>query len=89
MPADNVELYDSADALRLAPLLSGKLLQTGGLNDTGTQKDFYRMSEALIRLGIQHDTMTYPNAGHGFLGASGRYNLTLKTNWLKQHLLQP
>ncbi len=86
MPQDNKALYDAADALPLAPLLKGKLLMTGGLNDTGTQKDYYKMSEALIRLGIQHDTMTYPNSGHGFFGKSGAYNLVLKKNYFIEHL---
>jgi dipeptidyl aminopeptidase/acylaminoacyl peptidase len=86
LPADNPELYDAADCIPLAPLLKGKLLQTGGLNDTCTQKDFFRMSEELVRIGIQHDTMTYPNMGHGFVGASGRYNAELKTRWLARHL---
>jgi dipeptidyl aminopeptidase/acylaminoacyl peptidase len=86
MPADNKALYDAADALALAPLLQGKLLQTGATNDTGTQSDFFRMSEALIRAGIQHDTMLYPNASHGYLGASGRYNNQLKTDWFRRHL---
>jgi dipeptidyl aminopeptidase/acylaminoacyl peptidase len=86
LPADNPELYDAADCIPLAPFLQGKLLQTGGLNDTCTQKDFFRMSEELVRLGIQHDTMTYPNMGHGFFGASGRYNAELKTRWLARHL---
>ena len=86
MPQENKALYDAADALALAPKLKGKLLITGGLNDTGTQKDYYKMSEALIRLGIQHDTMTYPNAGHGYMGKSGAYNLELKKNYLIEHL---
>jgi len=86
LPADNAELYDNADVLRLAPQLTGDLLLIGGANDTGTQKDFFRMSEALIRAGIQHDAFTYPNTGHGALGASGRYNNELKLRWLKRHL---
>ena len=86
MPQDNKALYDAADALALAPLLKGKLLITGGLNDTGTQKDYYKMSEALIRLGIQHDTMTYPNSGHGYLGKSAVYNNELKKNYFMRHL---
>jgi dipeptidyl aminopeptidase/acylaminoacyl peptidase len=86
MPADNKALYDAADAIALAPMVQGKLLQTGATNDTGTASDFFRMSEALIRAGIQHDTMIYPNATHGFLGASGRYNNRLKTDWFKRHL---
>ncbi|HVV76139.1 MAG TPA: DPP IV N-terminal domain-containing protein [Mycobacteriales bacterium] len=86
MPSDNKDLYDAADAIRLAPMLQGKLLQTGALNDTGTAGDFFRMSEALVRAGIQHDEMVYPNASHGYLGASGRYNLRLKTDWFLRHL---
>ena len=86
MPADDKEIYDKADALQLAPQLKGKLLMTGGLNDTGTQKDYYKMSEALIRAGIQHDTMTYPNSGHGYLGKSADYNYVLKKNWLIEQL---
>lgn len=86
LPADNKALYDTADALQLAPRLTGKLLQTGGTNDTGTQGEFYRMSEALVRAGIQHDTMAYPNAGHGFSGASGRYNNQLKLDWFIRQL---
>jgi dipeptidyl aminopeptidase/acylaminoacyl peptidase len=89
LPADNPGLYDAADCIPLAPLLRGKLLQTGGLNDTCTQKDFFRMSEELVRLGIQHDTMTYPNMGHAYAGASARYNAELKTRWLARHLDLP
>ena len=86
MPADNKETYDKADVLKLATQLKGKLLLTGGLNDTGTQRDYYKMSEALIRAGIQHDTMTYPNNGHGFFGKSAVYNAELKKNWLIEQL---
>ncbi|MDP6810430.1 MAG: DPP IV N-terminal domain-containing protein [Kiritimatiellia bacterium] len=86
LPADNKDIYDKADALPLAPQLKGKLLLTGGLNDTGTQKDYYKMSEGLIRAGIQHDTMTYPNSGHGYFGKSAVYNFELKKNWLIEQL---
>jgi dipeptidyl aminopeptidase/acylaminoacyl peptidase len=81
MPADNAAVYNAADALALAPLLKGKLLQVGGINDTGTQKDFFKMSEALIRLGIQHEGFVFPNTGHGAMGTSGRYNNEMMKNW--------
>jgi len=86
MPADNKALYDAADVLALAPQVKGKLMITGGLNDTGTQKDLYKMSEGLIRAGIQHDTMTYPNSGHGYFGKSMTYNIELKKNWFIEQL---
>jgi dipeptidyl aminopeptidase/acylaminoacyl peptidase len=81
MPADNGAVYDSANALALAPLLQGELLQWGGINDTGTQKDVFRMSEALIRLGKQHEMFVFPNTGHGAMGASGRYNNEMMKRW--------
>jgi len=81
MPADNKAVYDAADALALAPKLQGKLLQVGGINDTGTQKDVFKMSEALIRLGIQHEMFVFPNTGHGAMGASGRFNNELMKRW--------
>jgi dipeptidyl aminopeptidase/acylaminoacyl peptidase len=86
MPQDNKALYDRADALTLASKLRGKLLLTSGLNDTGTMKDLVKMSEALIRLGIQHDVMVYPNTGHGAFGKSGEYNFELKKNYFIEHL---
>lgn len=87
MPQDNKALYDAADAFLLAPKLQGKVLMTSGFNDTATMKDLVKMSEILIRLGIQHDVMPFPNSGHGALGRSGEYNFELKTNFLVRHLL--
>jgi len=86
MPVDNKAIYDTADVFALAPRLQGKLLLTSGLNDTATMKDLVKMSETLIRLGIQHDVMVYPNSGHGALGKSGEYNFELKSNYLVRHL---
>jgi dipeptidyl-peptidase-4 len=86
MPADNAEIYDNADVLRLAPQLKGDLLMIGGANDTATQKELFRMSENLIRLGIPHEQFTFPNSGHGALGASGRYNNDMRLRWFQRHL---
>jgi dipeptidyl aminopeptidase/acylaminoacyl peptidase len=54
---------------------------TGGINDTATQRDVFKMSENLIRAGIQHEVMIYPNSGHGFLGQSGDYNVERRKQW--------
>jgi dipeptidyl aminopeptidase/acylaminoacyl peptidase len=86
MPNDNKAVYDAADVFALAPKLKGKVLMTSGYNDTGTMKDLVKMSEILIRLGIQHDIMAYPNSGHGALGKSAEYNFELKSSYLIRHL---
>ena len=86
MPQKNKAAYDAADAMALAPLLEGELLQTGGINDTGTQADLFQMSEHLIRLGKQHRMMVYPNTGHGMMGKTGEYNLELKKRFLVETL---
>ena len=88
MPQENKAAYDTADVFHLAPKLEGELLLTGGLNDTGTQIDLFKMSEQLIRLGKQHRTMSYPNTGHGYLGATGEYDMDLKKNFFVE-LLKP
>jgi dipeptidyl aminopeptidase/acylaminoacyl peptidase len=86
LPADDKDVYDVADALALAPLLKGTMLQITGANDVSTQNQFFQMSEALIRLGIHHETMIYPNAGHGWFGATARYDNALKSRWLLAHM---
>jgi dipeptidyl aminopeptidase/acylaminoacyl peptidase len=86
MPQDNKALYDAADAFALAPRVKGKLLMNSGTNDTGTIKDLFKMSEQLVRLGIQHDVMVYPNTGHGAFGKSGEYNAELKLRYFIEHL---
>jgi dipeptidyl aminopeptidase/acylaminoacyl peptidase len=86
LPVDSRDAYDTADALLLAPKLKGRMLQVTGANDVSTQNQFFQLSEALIRLGIHHDNMIYPNAGHGWFGATARYNNTLKSNWLTTHM---
>ena len=87
MPQENHERYEAANVFRMAPGLKGKLLLTGGINDTGTQADLFQMSEALVRAGIQHDMMVYANTGHGVFGQTGEYNMELKKNYLVRHLL--
>jgi dipeptidyl aminopeptidase/acylaminoacyl peptidase len=86
MPQDNKTAYDEADLFSKAAQLQGKLLMVGGINDTGTQADFFKMSEILIRLGKQHDTMIFPNTGHGAMGKSGQYQLEMKKNYFVEHL---
>lgn len=87
MPQENHEYYEAANVFRMAPGLKGKLLLTGGINDTGTQADLFQMSEVLVRAGIQHDMMVYANTGHGAFGQTGEYNMELKKNYLVEHLL--
>ena len=87
MPQENHERYEAANVFRMAPGLKGKLLLTGGINDTGTQADLFQMSETLVRAGIQHDMMVYANTGHGVFGQTGEYNMELKKNYLLRHLL--
>jgi len=87
MPQENHEHYEAANVFRMAPGLKGRLLLTGGINDTGTQADLFQMSETLVRAGIQHDMMVYANTGHGAFGQTGEYNMELKKNYLVEHLL--
>ena len=86
MPQENKAAYDAADALALAPLLKGELLQVGGINDTGTQADLFQMTEQLIRLGKQHRMMIYPDTGHGAMGKTGEFNMELKKRFLVEML---
>lgn len=86
MPQENKAAYDAADALALAPLLKGDLLQIGGINDTGTQADLFQMSERLIRLGKQHRMMVYPNTGHGAMGKTAEYDMELKKRYFIEKL---
>ena len=86
MPQENKAGYDAADALALAPLLKGDLLQIGGINDTGTQADMFQMTERLIRLGKQHRSMIYPDTGHGAMGKTGEYDMELKRRYFVEKL---
>ncbi len=86
MPQENKAAYDAADAMALAPLLEGELLQVGGINDTGTQADMFQMTEHLIRLGKQHRMMIYPDTGHGAMGKTGEFNMELKKRYLVEML---
>jgi len=86
MPQDNKAAYDAADLFSKAAQLEGKLMMVGGINDTGTQADLFKMSEILIRLGKQHDMMVFPNTGHGAMGKSGQYHTEMKKNYFIEHL---
>ncbi len=86
LPQDNKVAYDAADLFSKAAQLQGKLLMVGGINDTGTQADLFKMSEILIRLGKQHDMMVFPNTGHGAMGKSGWYQIEMKKNYFIEHL---
>ncbi|MGH8251028.1 MAG: DPP IV N-terminal domain-containing protein [Steroidobacteraceae bacterium] len=86
MPQANKATYDAADPFALARQLKGELLLIGGINDTATQADVFKMSETLIRLGKQHRTMIYPNSGHGAVGKTGEYDLELKKRFFVEHL---
>ncbi len=87
MPQDHKAAYDAADVFPLASKLEGDLLLVGGTNDTGTETDLFKMSETLIRLGKQHQTMSYPNTGHGAMGKSGEYDMELKKRYFVDHLM--
>jgi len=50
-------------------------------------KDLVKMSETLVRLGIQHDVMFYANTGHGAFGKSGEYNFELKADYFLDNLV--
>lgn len=86
MPQDNTATYDAANPILLASKIRGKLLLTSGTNDTATLRELFKMSEALVRLGIQHDVMVYPNTGHGAQGKSSEYNLQRRVNYFLEHL---
>jgi dipeptidyl-peptidase-4 len=86
MPQANKAVYDAADTFPLAPKLEGELLLSGGLNDTGTQKDLFRMSEALIRLGKQHRQFSFPNASHAVMGKSAEYDMEMKKQFFIETL---
>ncbi len=87
MPQENKAVYDAADAFALAPKLKGDLLILGGINDTGTQADVFKMSEILIRMGKQHEVMIYPNTGHGAMGKTADYDMELKKRFFMKHLM--
>lgn len=87
MPQENKSVYDTADTFALAAQLKGDLLLVGGMNDTSTQVDLFKMSEILIRLGKQHWTMSYPYSGHFSLGKTGEYDEELRKRFLVEHLM--
>ncbi len=88
MPQTNKRGYDAADVFSLAPKLKGDLLLIGGMSDTGTQTDLFKMSETLIRLGKQHWTMSYANSGHGTGGRTAEYDMELKKRFFVDHLMR-
>ncbi len=87
MPQENKAIYDTADVFSLAPKLKGDLLILGGMNDTATQLDLFKMSETLIRMGKQHWTMSYPNTSHGAQGRTAEYDMELKKRFFIDHLM--
>jgi len=89
MPQENPAAYGVADVFPLASKLEGKLLLVGGINDTGTQADLFKMSETLIRLGKQHEMMVYPNSSHGAMGKTGEFDMDVKKNFFIRELMKP
>jgi len=87
MPRENKAVYDAADPYRLAPKLKGDLLLVGGLMDTGTEADLFKMSQTLIHLGKQHETMSYPDGGHGGADDATLYDFEMKKRFFLRHLM--
>lgn len=87
MPQENKLGYDAADPFRLAGNLTGELLLIGGMNDPYSQADLLKLSEALIRLGKQHQIMIYPNCGHLIAGKNAEYNMELKRRFFLDRLM--
>lgn len=89
MPQENKAAYDAADVFPLAPKLKGELLMVGGINDAATQGDLFKMSETLIRLGKQHEAMSYPNTSHGGRGnLTDEYDMELRKRFFVKHLMK-
>jgi YD repeat-containing protein len=88
LPQDNKSGYDAAEVFALAPQLRGELLLIGGMNDTLTQADLFKLSEILIRLGKQHRTMIYPYSIHTPLEKTAEYDLELKKRFFWEHLMK-
>lgn len=87
MPQENGREYDAASPFALAPKLKGELLLIGGLNDTPTQADLFKLSDILIRLGKQHRTMNYPDSGHVPAGETAEYDMEMKKQFFVEHLI--
>jgi len=86
MPQENAARYDAANALLLAPRIRGKLRLMSGLNDIATFPETMKMSEALVRLGFQHELSILANSGHGQFGQTARYNEEQRTEFFVRHL---
>lgn len=86
LPQQNAALYDQANAILLAPKVRGHLRLMSGLSDVATFPETMRMSEELVRLGLQHDLSVFANSGHGQAGQTARYNDEQRTLFFVRHL---
>ena len=86
MPQDNAALYDAANAILLAPKVRGHLRLMSGLNDVATFPEFAKMSEALVRLGFQHEVSVFANSGHPQFGQTAIYNDEQRTEFFVRYL---
>jgi len=84
-PQDNKEGYEYASCLRMAGQLKGRLMMATGTDDL-IYPSTLKMVEALVRAGKPYDLLVFPDQGHGFLGASGRYWMDALRRYFDEHL---
>ncbi len=74
LPQVNREEYEYGSSLRLADRIKGRLLLVHGTSDVNAHFGAtMKMVEALTRAGKPYDLVVFPEANHGYRGATQRY----------------
>jgi dipeptidyl-peptidase-4 len=80
------EVYDAANALGRAASITRPLMIVCGTSDHGTWTDSIKMSEALIRAGVNHDFVVLPEQYHGYDLAHDRYYYRKLAAFFAEHI---
>jgi dipeptidyl aminopeptidase/acylaminoacyl peptidase len=87
LPQVNREAYEYGSSLRLFDRIKGRLMLVHGTSDVNAHFGAtMQIVEALTRAGKPYDLVVFPEANHGFQGATHRYWLGAIRRHFEEHL---
>lgn len=86
LPQQNKQAYEAADPFSRVGQIEGALMIAAGTSDHATWSDALKMSEALIRVGKDHDFVVLPGQYHSFDTAHDSYFWRKVDGFFKKNL---
>jgi dipeptidyl-peptidase-4 len=79
-------VYEAANPFTLASAVTGHLMIVCGTSDHATWTDAVKMSDALIRAGVDHELVPLPEQYHGYQLSHDRYYYRKLSGFFAEHL---